>query len=111
MLVSLIMIANEKYKPQVPDIMESIFDAGYLIFDLIAGMLFFAFSKGNPYFCNHHFIWLLHPCNIVQQIKAEGWLAYDSQNLCIYVDYRNGTSALILSDLKQYQSRKESKIQ
>ena len=28
-------MANEKYKPQVPDIMESIFDAGYLIFDLI----------------------------------------------------------------------------
>ena len=50
MLVFLIMIANEKYKPQVPDIMESIFDAGYLIFDLIAGILFFAFSKGNPLF-------------------------------------------------------------
>ena len=43
-------MANEKYKPQVPDIMESIFDAGYLIFDLIAGILFFAFSKGNPLF-------------------------------------------------------------
>ena len=23
-------MANEKYKPQVPDIMEAIFDAGYL---------------------------------------------------------------------------------
>ena len=43
-------MANEKYKPQVPDIMEAIFDAGYLIFDLIAGILFFAFSKGNPLF-------------------------------------------------------------
>lgn len=43
-------MANEKYKPQVPDIMESIFDAGYLIFDLIAGILFFVFSKGNPLF-------------------------------------------------------------
>ena len=27
-------MANEKYEPQVPDIMESIFDAGYLAFDL-----------------------------------------------------------------------------
>ena len=43
-------MANKKYKPQVPDIMEAIFDAGYLIFDLIAGILFFAFSKGNPLF-------------------------------------------------------------
>ena len=43
-------MANEKYKPQVPDIMEAIFDAGYLIFDLIAGILFFAFSNGNPLF-------------------------------------------------------------
>ena len=43
-------MANEKYKPQIPDIMEAIFDAGYLIFDLIAGILFFAFSKGNPLF-------------------------------------------------------------
>ena len=30
--------------------MEAIFDAGYLIFDLIAGILFFVFSKGNPLF-------------------------------------------------------------
>ena len=43
-------MANEKYKPQVPDIMEAVFDAGYLIFDLIAGILFFTFSKGNPLF-------------------------------------------------------------
>lgn len=39
-----LIMANEKYKPQIPDIMEAIFDAGYLIFDLIAGILFFAFS-------------------------------------------------------------------
>ena len=43
-------MANEKYKPKVPDIMEAIFDAGYLIFDLIASVLFFAFSKGDPLF-------------------------------------------------------------
>ena len=43
-------MANEKYKPQVPDIMEAVFDAGYLIFDLIAGILFFTFSKGNSLF-------------------------------------------------------------
>ena len=30
--------------------MESIFDAGYLMFDFIAAILFFVFSKGNPLF-------------------------------------------------------------
>ena len=34
----------------MPDIMEAIFDCGYLLFDLIAGILFFVFSKGNPLF-------------------------------------------------------------
>ena len=32
------------------DLMEAIFDACYLIFDLIAGILFFVYSKGNPLF-------------------------------------------------------------
>lgn len=41
---------ENKYKPQVPDIMEAVFDAAYLIFDLVAGILFFAFSKGNALF-------------------------------------------------------------
>ena len=30
-------------KPQMPDVMEAIFDAAYLIFDRIAGILFFVF--------------------------------------------------------------------
>ena len=34
----------------MPDLMEAIFDACYLIFDLIAGILFFVYSKGNPLF-------------------------------------------------------------
>ena len=38
---------RENSKKNMPDIMEAIFDAGYLIFDLIAGILFFVFSKGN----------------------------------------------------------------
>lgn len=41
---------RESSKKNMPDIMEAIFDAGYLIFDLIAGILFFVFSKGNPLF-------------------------------------------------------------
>lgn len=40
------MISIEK----MPDLMEAIFDACYLIFDLIAGILFFVYSKGNPLF-------------------------------------------------------------
>ena len=40
----------KNYKPQMPDIMEAIFDAGYLIFDLVAAILFFVFSKGSMLF-------------------------------------------------------------
>ena len=43
-------MTEKPYKPQMPDIMEAIFDCGYLLFDLIAGILFFVFSKGNPLF-------------------------------------------------------------
>ena len=35
------------YKPQIPDIMEAIFDAAYLIFDLVVAILFFIYAKGN----------------------------------------------------------------
>lgn len=38
---------TNQYKAQMPDQMEAVFDAAYLIFDLIAGVLFFAFSRGN----------------------------------------------------------------
>lgn len=41
---------NNVYKPRVPDIMEAVFDIGYLLFDLIAAILFFVFSKGNSLF-------------------------------------------------------------
>lgn len=41
---------EEIFKPQMPDIMEAIFDAGYLIFDLIAAILFFINAKGNELF-------------------------------------------------------------
>ena len=41
---------NNNYKPLIPDVMEAIFDAAYLIFDLIAAILFFLFSKGNVLF-------------------------------------------------------------
>lgn len=34
----------------MPDLMETIFDACYLIFDLITGILFLVYSKGNPLF-------------------------------------------------------------
>ena len=38
---------ENNYKPQIPDVMEAIFDAAYLTFDLVAAMLFFIFSKGH----------------------------------------------------------------
>lgn len=43
------MNANQ-YKTKVPDIMEAIFDAGYLLFDLVAAILFFLFSRGSTLF-------------------------------------------------------------
>ena len=41
---------ENNYKPQIPDVMEAIFDAAYLIFDLISAMLFFIFSEGKTLF-------------------------------------------------------------
>ena len=35
---------EQTYKSLMPDLMEAIFDAGYLIFDLVAGILFFAYA-------------------------------------------------------------------
>ena len=32
-------MSKGKYKPQTPDVMEAVFDAGYLVFDLVAGIL------------------------------------------------------------------------
>ena len=44
-------------KPQMPDVMEAIFDAAYLLFDLVAAILFFTFSKGNG---TKKMLWDLH---------------------------------------------------
>ena len=41
---------ENSYKPQMPDVMEAIFDAAYLLFDLVAAILFFTFSNGNVLF-------------------------------------------------------------
>ena len=41
---------ENSYKPQMPDVMEAIFDAAYLLFNLVAAILFFTFSKGNVLF-------------------------------------------------------------
>ena len=38
------------YKPRIPDLMEAVFDISYLLFDLIAAVLFFVLSKGNSLF-------------------------------------------------------------
>lgn len=38
---------EQSYKPLMPDLMEAIFDAGYLIFDLVAGILFSRMQAGT----------------------------------------------------------------
>lgn len=43
-------MTKQDYTPRVPDLMEAVFDTCYLLFDLISGILFFAFSHGNPLF-------------------------------------------------------------
>ena len=43
-------MSEKTYKPQMPNLMEAVFDAVYLIFDLITGILFFALSNGNQLF-------------------------------------------------------------
>ena len=41
---------HKAYQPKMPDIMEAIFDAIYLLFDLVAGIVFFAMAQGRPLF-------------------------------------------------------------
>ncbi len=41
---------HKTYQPKMPDIMEAIFDAVYLLFDLVAGIVFFAMAQGRPLF-------------------------------------------------------------
>ena len=41
---------QNNYKPQLPDVMEAIFDAAYLIFALVAAILFFIYSNGDMLF-------------------------------------------------------------
>lgn len=43
-------MTKQRDTPHVPDLMEAVFDTCYLLFDLIAGILFFAFSHGSPLF-------------------------------------------------------------
>lgn len=43
-------MTKDTYKPRMPDLMEAVFDVCYLTFDLVAGILFFALSKGNKLF-------------------------------------------------------------
>ena len=53
---------NEKYVPKMPDIMEAFFDTCYLLFDLVAGVIFLTKANGNMLFTlygylNSHIMW------------------------------------------------------
>ena len=41
---------HKTYQPKMPDIMEAVFDAVYLLFDLVAGIVFFTMAQGRPLF-------------------------------------------------------------
>lgn len=68
---------NNNYKPQIPDVMEAIFDTAYLIFDLIAAILFFLFSKGNVLFILYGILTLAlcggDAFHLVPRIKRAVW--------------------------------------
>ncbi len=68
---------SNNYKPQIPDVMEAIFDAAYLIFDLIAAILFFLFSKGNVLFILYGILTLAlcggDAFHLVPRIKRAVW--------------------------------------
>lgn len=76
------------------DLMGAIFDACYLIFDLIAGILFFVYSKGNPLFISYgvltltlcgemHSIWflVLKELYMEQMTKSKDNLVLDCRYL------------------------------
>ena len=42
-------LSEKTYKSQMPDLMEAVFDAVYLIFDLIAGILFLPYQMEISY--------------------------------------------------------------
>lgn len=53
---------NEKYVPKMPDIMEAIFDTCYLLFDLMAGVIFLTKAKWQYvvyfiWYLNSHIMW------------------------------------------------------
>ena len=86
---------KNNYKPQVPDMMEAIFDVAYLFFDLIAAILFFVFSKGNTLFILYGILtWTL--CGgdafhlVPRIIRAVGnWITsivYYNDNILYYFD-------------------------
>ena len=68
---------SNNYKSQIPDVMEAIFDAAYLIFDLIAAILFFLFSKGNVLFILYGILTLAlcggDAFHLVPRIKRAVW--------------------------------------
>ena len=41
---------QNNYKPQLPDVMEAIFDTTYLIFDLVLCNIIFIYSNGDMLF-------------------------------------------------------------
>ena len=41
---------TDRFRPRVPDIIEAVFDICYLLFDLIAGIIFLALSQGRVLF-------------------------------------------------------------
>ena len=67
------------YKPQIPDMMEAIFDAAYLTFDLVAAILFFIYAKGNTLFVLYGILTLTLCGGDAFIVKGE-WKAVDGCN-------------------------------
>lgn len=69
-------MSEKTYKPQMPDLMEAVFDAAYLIFDFIAGILFLTLSNGNPLFI------------LYGNFRKYKWLSHDKDGRSNYYFFR-----------------------
>lgn len=60
---------SNNYKSQIPDVMEAIFDAAYLIFDLIAANFVLPFFKGK---CVIYSLWNIDLSTLRRRCVSSG---------------------------------------
>lgn len=86
-------MTQNKYKPRIPDLMEAIFDIGYLGFGLIAGLVFLYMADGRKLFLLYGILtlvlcggdaWHLVP-RVVKALKGQNEKVHFFMNLGLQV--------------------------